>query len=168
MYQSSSVDFGQTCVSENQRALCTNGVLGAYSGSYVNATCKVLAGEVVDVPPVVTPGPAGSCSSIKRFAITWTFDKAYPCGQYANGDYWVVGPVKIIDIAPGAIISGSRIRNGSMINPNSAQFPQHGFDNQLAGYTSGGFGYQAALNVGLPGGKPVTSSKQLVFGFFIN
>lgn len=37
---------------------------------------------------------------VSRHGITWRFDKAYPVGQFANGDWWVVGPVKIIGIDP--------------------------------------------------------------------
>ncbi len=41
-----------------------------------------------------------TCSSIEQFGITWTFDINYECGQFANGDYWVVGPVVINSIDP--------------------------------------------------------------------
>lgn len=39
-------------------------------------------------------------SSISQFGITWTFDKLYPTGQFVNGDWWVVGPVNIINVDP--------------------------------------------------------------------
>lgn len=43
--------------------------------------------------------------SVTRHGITWTFDQAYPVGRFINGDWWVVGPVQIVDIdpAPGPI-----------------------------------------------------------------
>ncbi|MBN1816825.1 MAG: hypothetical protein JW828_05665, partial [Sedimentisphaerales bacterium] len=73
---------------------------------------------------------------IEQWGIRWTFDKnislngtsgTYQYGTYANGDYWIVGPVKIISIDPpysvvnspienGGTFTG-RIINGSTINP---------------------------------------------------
>ena len=71
---------------------------------------------------------------ISQYGITWEFDKPVRCGQFINGDWWVVGPVTIIKITPvpGAAseIEGSirlnhwndtslgsdtTMRNGSMI-----------------------------------------------------
>ncbi len=43
---------------------------------------------------------ATTTSSISQYNITWTFDKEYEVGQFANGDWWVVGPVTIIQINP--------------------------------------------------------------------
>lgn len=40
-------------------------------------------------------------SEITRHDITWKFDKAYPTGQFVNGDPWVLGPVKIVSVTPG-------------------------------------------------------------------
>ena len=37
---------------------------------------------------------------LSQYGITFTFDKDYPTGQFANGDYWVVGPVTITRITP--------------------------------------------------------------------
>jgi len=84
--------------------------------------------------------------TITRHAITWKFDKAYPTGKFANGDPWVVGPVKIISIKPPSLTEGDRIRNGSMINP--AIGTQHGYDNSREGgkYASK---YEDKLNVGM-------------------
>ena len=58
-------------------------------------------------------------SRISQFGITWTFDKDYTVGQFANGDYWVVGPVTIIEITPISEDDGAgRIVHGSMLNPS--------------------------------------------------
>jgi len=46
---------------------------------------------------------AATTNQISQFGITWTFDKAYEYGQFANGDYWVVGPIKIIGINPPSL-----------------------------------------------------------------
>jgi hypothetical protein len=51
--------------------------------------------------------------SVTQFGITWTFDGAYPVGRFANGDFWVVGPVTIAEVSP-APTDG---RNGSVVNP---------------------------------------------------
>jgi hypothetical protein len=39
-------------------------------------------------------------SSVTQYGITWTFDKAYEAGQFVTGDWWVVGPVQVVGIAP--------------------------------------------------------------------
>ncbi|MDD2380750.1 MAG: hypothetical protein PHV35_03540 [Mariniphaga sp.] len=72
---------------------------------------------------------------VSQYGITWTFDKPAVTGQFITGDWWVVGPVKIIKItpAPGPLVADentpirlnhwgdtslkldSTMRNGSMI-----------------------------------------------------
>ena len=67
-------------------------------------------------------------SSLERHGITWTFQTPVAegnYGQFANGDYWVVGPVTITSITPGS--SGQR--NGAMINP--ALDADQGFDDRV-------------------------------------
>lgn len=56
---------------------------------------------------------AATASSVERFGVTWTFDRAYEVGQFANGDWWVLGPVTITEISPASVDD----KNGSMINP---------------------------------------------------
>jgi hypothetical protein len=85
-------------------------------------------------PEPETGIPAGATvahrSSVSQYGITWTFDKAYPVGQFVNGDYWVVGPVKINSISP----KWDGQRNGSMINPRTGN--AHGYHAQVYGYTA--------------------------------
>lgn len=73
--------------------------------------------------------------------ITFTFDKSYQCGQFANGDWWVsVGSskyVKILSITPKAINN----INGLEINPSKNRI--QGFDYRINGY-------KASLNHQLP------------------
>jgi pSer/pThr/pTyr-binding forkhead associated (FHA) protein len=85
---------------------------------------------------------------IEQWGIRWTFDKpiskdgtagTYRYGQFCNGDYWVVGPVKIVSITPPSIESNGRIINGSMINPTVGLLKQ-GYDSALGNYV-------ASLNV---------------------
>jgi len=75
-----------------------------------------------------SPPPAGQQqSSVTQFGITWTFDQEYEVGQYVNGDWWVVGPVDIIEIDPAW--DGVNGRHGGMLNPDDTQNGQ-GYDNQ--------------------------------------
>jgi hypothetical protein len=71
---------------------------------------------------------------ISQYGITWTFDKPVQCGQFITGDWWVIGPVKIIRITPEpgpvrtdssklvknrwgdtSLKTDTRMRNGSMV-----------------------------------------------------
>jgi MYXO-CTERM domain-containing protein len=56
---------------------------------------------------------AAPVSSVSQYGVTWTFDKEYESGQFATGDYWVVGPVTVTSVSPTA----SATRNGSCVNP---------------------------------------------------
>src|SRR5271157_2727801 len=70
--------------------------------------------------------------SVSRWGITWTFDKPARVGQFVNGDFYVVGPVLVVKIAPAPrygkevaddeldgrekVAVDQRCRNGSMLN----------------------------------------------------
>jgi hypothetical protein len=56
-------------------------------------------------------------SSITQYGITWTFDGEYPAGQFVTGDWWVVGPLNVVEISPAPTSD----RNGSMLDPVGAQ-----------------------------------------------
>lgn len=98
--------------------------------------------------------------NLTQYGITWTFDKAYPTGQFVNGDYWVVGPVAIVSIDPPSVetsenIGGEmemRTKNGSMINPDPG-IGNSGFDKEAQGYDShmwqSDHHYYPSLNVAL-------------------
>ncbi len=77
-------------------------------------------------------------ASVSQYGMTWTFDKPARVGQFVNGDFYVVGPVRITEITPkplyGAEIPANqfdpnekerpvkdRIRNGFMLNPPAAR-----------------------------------------------
>jgi hypothetical protein len=88
-----------------------------------NNTYGLTQGDEWTFTTGTTTSTTGSLSSVTQHGITWTFDKAYTVGEFANGDFYVVGPVTVTGISP----SGAT-QNGSMINPvvNTAQ----GFDSR--------------------------------------
>ena len=79
-------------------------------------------------------------TQLSQFGITCTFDRDYPARQFANGDWWVVGPVTITHIDPPSV-SGDHVRNGSMLNP-SPTVSKTGYDSQISFLP-----YDPALNV---------------------
>ena len=87
----------------------------------------------------------GRRTTLERFGISWTFDRAARCGQFVNGDWWVLGPIKVVSIEPPCIVEAGRVRNGSMINPDPRS-PKHGYDSAIF-EPGGASGYDAALNV---------------------
>ena len=90
--------------------------------------------------------PTATTSEITRFGITWTFDGEYEYGRYANGDYWVVGPVTIEAIDPPSTEINGRTRHGSMINPSPADGTTQGYDSAMS-VTSYEPAFNAALDV---------------------
>ena len=55
--------------------------------------------------------------SVSQYGITWKFDKKVPVGQFVTGDYYVVGPAKVLEVTPAPTGTGTAFRNGSMLNP---------------------------------------------------
>jgi len=58
-------------------------------------------------------------ASISQYGITWTLDRPAPCGQFVNGDWYVVGEVEIIETTPAPAPG----RNGSV--PDRANIDQY-------------------------------------------
>lgn len=110
--------------------------------------------------------PPGRCysdqSQISQFGITWTFDRDYIVGQFANGDYWVLGPVTIVEINPASIQSGGRWINGSMINPSPRFVRKQGYDSAMYGRYAQPGDYDASLNVARPNGRDLSRNNPLV------
>ena len=61
-------------------------------------------------------------TNITQYNITWYFSEPVQYGQFANGDYWVIGPVTITNITP----EFNGINHGWEVNPGYSG-PQ-GFD----------------------------------------
>lgn len=95
---------------------------------------------------VLATGPMArsQTNAASQFGITWTFDRDRPVGQYANGDFWVVGPVTLVAIAPATTRLGERQVNGTMINPAAGMAAAQGWDSDVQNT-----GYSADLNVAL-------------------
>jgi hypothetical protein len=91
--------------------------------------------------------PVGHFAALDRHGISWTFDQPRACGQFVNGDWWVVGPVAIVAIAPPSIADGGRVRHGAMVNPDPTAVAQ-GYDSAMYGEYANGR-YDPALNVAL-------------------
>jgi hypothetical protein len=104
--------------------------------------------------------PLAETNQITQFGITWTFDQPYEYGQFANGDYWLVGPVTIIDISPPSTEVDGRVINGSMINPSPQDGATQGYDSAMYG----GYGpyYDPALNAARPNNRDLSPANFLV------
>jgi len=101
-------------------------------------------------------------SQISQFGITWTFDKDYTVGQFANGDYWVVGPVTIIRIQPASVELNSRTINGSMVNPSPRLKQTQAYDSAAYGRYARPGNYDPSLNVARPDSRDLSENNPLV------
>ncbi|MFZ6028754.1 MAG: hypothetical protein ACOYYS_13645 [Chloroflexota bacterium] len=109
--------------------------------------------------PVNASSQQGTAGQISQFGVTWTFDRAYETGQFANGDYWVVGPVTIVAISPPSTESGGRTINGAMINPSPAAGAMQGYDSSM--YGQYGPYFDAALNAARPNNQDLSAANPL-------
>jgi len=101
-------------------------------------------------------------SQISQFGITWTFDREYTVGQFANGDYWVVGPVTIVRIQPDSVELNGRTINGSMVNPSPKLGQTQGYDSAAYGRYASPGDYDPALNAARPNNKDLSKNNPLV------
>jgi Concanavalin A-like lectin/glucanases superfamily len=88
-------------------------------------------------------------SSVTQWGITWYFDKNYEVGQFANGDYWVVGPVTITRITPD--FNGKH--HGWEVNPRFRSLLGNSgeqFRDGPQGFDCGARGFDASLVPALP------------------
>ena len=97
------------------------------------------------------PSSARRGRSISQHGITWTFDRDYVVGQFVNGDWWVVGPARVVSVSPApgkatpeekvnartdawgntGLSKDDRLRNGSMINPRGGG--KQAYDSRVGG-----------------------------------
>lgn len=90
-----------------------------------------------------------SLRTIEQHGITWTFADPVQAGQYVTGDWWVVGPVLVLDISPNSRSDGQRVRNGSMLNPSPKRGISQGYDSAAYDKYKSPDSYQDRLNVAL-------------------
>jgi len=114
------------------------------------------------LPPQTVCLGQQATNQISQFGITWTFDQEYEYGQFANGDYWVVGPVTIISITPASVTSGGRIINGSMINPSPTSGRTQGYDSDMYGSYNQPGDYDPNLNAARPNNSILSASNPLI------
>jgi len=90
-----------------------------WSGSFILVVLSLLLSAVAADAETSggTPKPEDGdhVMQASRHGVTWVFDGEYRAGRYANGDWWVVGPVTITEIDPATTVEGW---HGSMINPS--------------------------------------------------
>lgn len=94
--------------------------------------------------------------NITQHGIKWSFDKDYKTGKFANGDYWVLGPVTIVGITTDLHAQGftpGPDDDGSMLNPGGTE--KQGYDGSLNSY-------RKELNAALINGKRVAPDNPLV------
>lgn len=95
---------------------------------------------------------ATSVQEISQYGITWKFDKKVEAGQFVTGDWWVIGPVTVVQITPQpgpvetsetvtfkrgrrgstSLSNNNLMRNGSMVV--MACSTKQGYDSRSATY----------------------------------
>lgn len=114
----------------------------------------ITLGALLACPASSQTGGSGSGSflrtHVERNGIRWDFDKPERVGQYANGDWWVVGPITLTSITPQTYTnSENRQLNGTHLDPDPTKAVQ-GLDSdvyfKLAGFTPG-WNYESSLNI---------------------
>jgi len=133
------------------------------SGSHRNSTLLLATLLLVVALSIVSAQPSGlrivasadRTTSLSRHGITWYFDSEVEYGRFANGDYWVIGPVTIVDIDPPSVDDGGWVRNGSMLDPSP-------LDSQGWNSEPSAGGWSANNNVGRPNGQNLSSENPLV------
>lgn len=91
----------------------------------------------------------GLAESVRQYGITWEFDGTYTVGQYANGDWWVAGPVTITTIGPESTAVDGRVMHGTMLDPVGGTQGYDSYDSDMS--------YDPDLNV-----DPGASGEDLV------
>jgi hypothetical protein len=91
------------------------------------ATCTCEAGFDPDGLACVAP-TAPTTNQLVQHGVVFTFDGQHRFGRWANGDFWVVGPLTVTRVVPGA----ANGRHGWEVSPSSVT--RQGFDARAASY----------------------------------
>jgi len=121
----SNTTYNYTVVSKD-----SSGNTSTYSSNHTFTTQQ-------ESTSILPPSQSGACSSVSQWGITWYFDKEYSCGTFANGDWWVMGPVEIVDMTP----AWDGTHNGWEINPTFSS---------TQGFYAGNYGYNAEKRPEMP------------------
>lgn len=119
-------------------------------------TPHVLGIFAASIPFAIAPLTLQAAERVSHHGVTWTFSQEHRTGQFVTGDYWVVGPVTIVDISTDLHASGftpGPDDDGSMVNPKADGL--HGYDGSLSSY-------RRELNAAHPHGRPLSSDNPLV------
>lgn len=100
-------------------------------------------------------GVATAATSVTQYGITISWVEDRTVGQYANGDYYIVGDITITSKTPASVVDGSWTKHGAMVNPTAGPTADQGFDSSAAEYS-------AALNAARPGGSDLGEGNPLV------
>jgi hypothetical protein len=127
---------------------------GPPRGPYTGPVETIYTPENAPAPPKLED--LKEAPSISQYGITWTFDKPARMGQFVTGDYYIVGPVTVVDISPKPLFGkavvdhpdweliekssvreqttrgyeGKWARNGSVLNQRNVD--RGGFDSRMA------------------------------------
>ena len=113
-----------------------------------NAVALALALALVS-PPLRADSPARPAASVEQYGITWTFAEPARVGTFANGDFWVVGPVTVRAVSPAPAPG----RSGSVVNPPAGK--KQGYDDRIHGYDAS---LRAAFPLTLRPGQSLVST----------
>jgi parallel beta-helix repeat protein len=70
------------------------------------------------------PSIVSADTSVTQYGITWSWQEDREVGQFANGDYWVVGPITITSITP----EFDGMHNGWEVNPLPSTTQSQGYE----------------------------------------
>lgn len=113
-------------------------------GRQLGLSTSESVGREPSPEPAPVPGDGELVGSLSQLGVTWRFDGEYEAGTYANGDFWVVGPVDVVEIDPVSETVAGRTTNGSMLNPSPRDGATVGYDSDIRDV-----GYDASKNVAL-------------------
>lgn len=120
-----------------------------------------------DVSLTVVPGGggggAGTATQVTQNGITFTFNQAYPVGQFVNGDWWVTptspgGSVVITGHTPATTGSGTTLQNGLMVNPTGTS---QAYDGRASGFSATASGANPALPYTAVAGQSIIKTVSL-------
>lgn len=76
------------------------------------------------------PTPTTWVSSISQHGVTFQFAQPVEAGRFANGDWFVVGPVTVSGMTPPCAVQNGRTIHGAMVDPDPST-QDHGYDSTL-------------------------------------